>query len=179
MTPAQRSHCRHGHEYTEGNIYYPPSQPRNRYCRQCRDRWHLDHPHREKRRAHGMPGQMLAQVNALMRDYILTTQDFPCDYPVTNEQRVACIIARTTELTRISREDLLSHKRPQHIANARQLAMYAIREMTTLSFPAIGDKFGRDHSTVIHAHNLIKRRALEPSFARTVAKLLAAVRVEG
>lgn len=114
----------------------------------------------------------LAQAYAAMGD-------FPCDYHATEAETVACIIARTTELTRVSRKDLLGRGRPQHVAAARQLAMYAMRELTSLSFPAIGDKFGRDHSTVIHACNLIQRRALDPSYRRMVAKLLAAVGVEG
>ena len=33
--------------------------------------------------------------------------------------------------------------------------MYLCREMTDLSLPKIGDLFGRDHSTVIHAYEKI------------------------
>jgi len=36
-------------------------------------------------------------------------------------------------------------------AEARQIAMYLIREMTNLSYPDIGKEFGKDHATVIHA----------------------------
>lgn len=54
--------------------------------------------------------------------------------------------------------DLKSKKRTQHIAFCRQVAMYLCRKLTDSSFPAIGEAFGRDHSTVIHAHNLIARR---------------------
>jgi chromosomal replication initiator protein len=54
--------------------------------------------------------------------------------------------------------DLKSKKRTQHIAFCRQVAMYLCRKMTDSSFPVIGEAFGRDHSTVIHAHNLIARR---------------------
>ena len=34
------------------------------------------------------------------------------------------------------------------------------------SFPGIGEAFGRDHSTVIHAHNLIARRIANDSAFR-------------
>jgi chromosomal replication initiator protein len=44
--------------------------------------------------------------------------------------------------------DLKSEKRTQHIAFCRQGAMYLCRKMTDSSFPAIGEAFGRDHSTV-------------------------------
>lgn len=54
--------------------------------------------------------------------------------------------------------DLKSKKRTQHIAFCRQVAMYLCRKMTDGSFPTIGEHFGRDHSTVIHAYNLILRR---------------------
>jgi chromosomal replication initiator protein len=54
--------------------------------------------------------------------------------------------------------DLKSKKRTQRIAFCRQVAMYLCRKLTDSSFPAIGQYFGRDHSTVIHANNLIARR---------------------
>ncbi len=54
--------------------------------------------------------------------------------------------------------DLKSKKRTQHVAFCRQVAMYLCRRLTSNSFPSIGEQFGRDHSTVIHAVNLIERR---------------------
>src|SRR5215472_2978799 len=54
--------------------------------------------------------------------------------------------------------DLKSKKRTQHVAFGRQVAMYLCRKLTNNSFPSIGEHFGRDHSTVIHAFNLIERR---------------------
>src|SRR3984885_11715478 len=62
--------------------------------------------------------------------------------------------------------DLKSKKRTQHIAFCRQVAMYLCRKMTDSSFPAIGESFGRDHSTVIHAFNLINRRITNDSAFR-------------
>ncbi|HEX6733778.1 MAG TPA: chromosomal replication initiator protein DnaA [Azonexus sp.] len=48
--------------------------------------------------------------------------------------------------------DLFSKKRTRAIARPRQLAMWLCREVTSHSFPEIGDAFGgRDHTTVIHA----------------------------
>ncbi len=48
--------------------------------------------------------------------------------------------------------DLFSKKRTRNIARPRQTAMWLCREVTTHSFPEIGDAFGgRDHTTVIHA----------------------------
>ena len=62
--------------------------------------------------------------------------------------------------------DLKSKKRTQHIAFCRQVAMYLCRKLTDSSFPTIGEHFGRDHSTVIHAHNLIMRRVTSDSAFR-------------
>jgi chromosomal replication initiator protein len=62
--------------------------------------------------------------------------------------------------------DLKSKKRTQHIAFCRQVAMYLCRKVTSSSFPTIGEHFGRDHSTVIHAHNLIQRRITNDSAFR-------------
>lgn len=48
-----------------------------------------------------------------------------------------------------------SRKRP--LVEARQVAMYVFRELTDLSFPAIGKEFGnRDHTTVMHAVNKVE-----------------------
>lgn len=52
----------------------------------------------------------------------------------------------------ISLDDLTGSSRVASIASARQVAMYLCRELTDLSLPKIGAKFGgRDHSTVLHA----------------------------
>ena len=68
--------------------------------------------------------------------------------------------------------DLKSKKRTQHIAFCRQVAMYLCRKLTDSSFPAIGESFGRDHSTVIHAHNLIARRiANDSAFRFSIEKI--------
>ncbi|MFD2627335.1 chromosomal replication initiator protein DnaA [Oceanobacillus kapialis] len=55
-------------------------------------------------------------------------------------------------------EDFLAKKRTKSIAFPRQIAMYLSREMTDSSLPKIGEEFGgRDHTTVIHAHEKIAR----------------------
>lgn len=55
--------------------------------------------------------------------------------------------------------DLLSDRRAPSVAKPRQVAMYLCRELTTLSLPAIGKRFGnRDHSTVIHAIRRVEQR---------------------
>jgi chromosomal replication initiator protein len=60
--------------------------------------------------------------------------------------------------------DLFSKKRTRAIARPRQLAMWLCREVTSHSFPEIGDAFGgRDHTTVIHAVKTIDSLRLKES----------------
>ena len=74
---------------------------------------------------------------------------------------------------RIRPNDLRSKRRTRTIALPRQVAMYLCRRYTNASFPVIGDRFGgRDHSTVIHAAQVIERRLREdPAFRATVERL--------
>lgn len=59
---------------------------------------------------------------------------------------------------RLRLEDLNSKKRTKTIAFPRQIAMYLSRELTDYSLPKIGEDFGgRDHTTVIHAHEKISQ----------------------
>lgn len=52
----------------------------------------------------------------------------------------------------VNQSDLKSSTRSRKITLPRQVAMYLVREMTNLSLPDIGRKFGgRDHTTVMHA----------------------------
>ncbi len=70
-------------------------------------------------------------------------------------------------------EDMKSKKRTHNLAFPRQIAMYLSRELTELSLPQIGEEFGgRDHTTVIHAHNKIEQKCEnEIDFKTTVNKL--------
>jgi chromosomal replication initiator protein len=53
-----------------------------------------------------------------------------------------------------------SRQRP--LVTARQIGMYVMRDQTDLSFPAIAREFGgRDHTTVIHAFEKIKKLMAE------------------
>ena len=55
-------------------------------------------------------------------------------------------------------EDFAAKKRTKSVAFPRQIAMYLSREMTDFSLPKIGEEFGgRDHTTVIHAHEKISK----------------------
>jgi chromosomal replication initiator protein len=73
--------------------------------------------------------------------------------------------------------ELRSKKRTRTVALPRQIAMYLCRRYTQASFPVIGDRFGgRDHSTVIHAAQVVERRLREDaSFRGEMERLERAV----
>lgn len=62
------------------------------------------------------------------------------------------IMNATAKHFEITLDDLTGTSRVAQIATARQIAMYLCRELTDLSLPKIGAKFGgRDHTTVLHS----------------------------
>lgn len=65
------------------------------------------------------------------------------------------IINAVAAYYKISPDDIYSQSRAQAIALARQIAMYLCREQTGLSLPKIGEIFGRDHTTVMHANKKV------------------------
>jgi chromosomal replication initiator protein len=55
--------------------------------------------------------------------------------------------------------DLKSPKRLKALVLPRQIAMYLARQLTSCSYPEIGDRFGgKDHSTIIHAIKKIEKQ---------------------
>lgn len=62
------------------------------------------------------------------------------------------------ERYQIKLSEFAAKKRTQSVAFPRQIAMYLSRELTDFSLPKIGEEFGgRDHTTVIHAHEKISK----------------------
>jgi len=74
----------------------------------------------------------------------------------SKEITIKDIRKKVAESFNLSEESLCSKRKTQEIALARQVAMYLTRSLTKTSLKTIGLEFGgRDHSTVIHACNLI------------------------
>ena len=74
----------------------------------------------------------------------------------TEEITVNRIKEKVVDVFGIKMEDFNSKKRTRSISYPRQVAMYICRELTDLSLPKIGEAFGgRDHTTVMHAHDKI------------------------
>ena len=67
------------------------------------------------------------------------------------------IIRNTAASFGFSVDDVLSASRRQPLVLCRQVAMYLCRELTDLSLPKIGEHFNRDHTTVLHSVEKVKR----------------------
>ena len=68
--------------------------------------------------------------------------------PVTIER----IISEVSRTYNVTPDDIRGSKRTANISTARQVAMYAVREITGMSLEDIGREFGnRDHSTIVYA----------------------------
>src|SRR3712207_59873 len=88
---------------------------------------------------------------------------------VDDIQRVVC------DAFGVSLADLKGDKRHQAIVYPRQIAMYLARELTDLSLPKIGAKFGgKDHTTVMYANTKIARVMQQDRDAYNIVQELTA-----
>jgi chromosomal replication initiation ATPase DnaA len=90
----------------------------------------------------------------------------PTTMMVTRIQQVLC------KHYKIKPTELMSKRRTSTLAEIRQLGYYFAHEMTSLSLPAIGRRFGKDHSTIHHAIRKIERlMSSNPTFEQRVREL--------
>lgn len=100
----------------------------------------------------------IALIRDALRD-LLAIQDKQVS--VDNIQRIVA------DYYKLKLSELLSKRRTRSIARPRQLAMALAKELTSHSFPEIGEYFGgRDHTTVLHACKKIKELKLSDSDVR-------------
>ncbi|MGE5264546.1 MAG: chromosomal replication initiator protein DnaA [Acidobacteriota bacterium] len=77
-------------------------------------------------------------------------QDILRHQPITVDQ----VLAAVAEYYRVDIADLTGRSRSKEVVLPRQMAMYLLREETGASLPQIGDLLGgRDHTTVMYAHD--------------------------
>lgn len=94
--------------------------------------------------------------------------------PLTVEK----IIDEVAHTYGVTSEEIRSNKRNANISNARQIAIYAVREITGMSMKLIGDEFGhRDHSTIVYAINQIEKNMnKDPKLKSTVEDIIKNIR---
>jgi chromosomal replication initiator protein len=66
---------------------------------------------------------------------------------ITDDQ----ILKSVAEFFNISINHLITRGRKKEVVEPRQIAMYLLRDILDMSYPYIGEKLGRDHTTAIHA----------------------------
>ncbi|MGH8870927.1 MAG: chromosomal replication initiator protein DnaA [Acidimicrobiia bacterium] len=91
----------------------------------------------------------LETAERVLRD-IVTTEELAPLGPDT-------IIRATASAYGFTVEDVLSPSRRQPLVLCRQISMYLCRELTDLSLPKIGEQFQRDHTTVLHSVEKVKK----------------------
>ncbi len=89
-------------------------------------------------------------VQVFIRDIV----NDPQKEPIKIEQ----IISEVARNYSVSENEILSQRRTANIALARQVSMYIAKETTEMSYKAIGESFGKDHTTVLYACNAIEKK---------------------
>jgi hypothetical protein len=104
-------------------------------------------------------------------DLILASQGIPSKVltPIEIVKLIQIVCAEEFGTTRAV---LVSHRRNPELVRARQIAIYLTRSITFLTFPQIGRRFGRDHSTCIYSFSKIEMLIeADPKFAFYIKSL--------
>lgn len=91
----------------------------------------------------------IAVVQSFIKDIVVNT--------VAEPIKIDRIISEVARTYNVSENDILSNRRTKNLVLARQVAMYISREMTDMSYKAIGECFGKDHTTVLYNVNQIEK----------------------
>ncbi len=68
------------------------------------------------------------------------------------------IIKAVADYFQIPVNDLIGRSRKKNMVEPRQMAMFLLRDMLNMSYPAIGDKLGkRDHTTAIYSYTKLSQ----------------------
>jgi chromosomal replication initiator protein len=89
----------------------------------------------------------------------MALKDLAASHPEVNADQIVSTVARYYNL---ELEELQGRSRSRRIARPRQIAMYLLRQESDLSLSQIGEiTGGRDHTTVLYAHDRIIELAEE------------------
>jgi len=72
--------------------------------------------------------------------------------------QLCCDVYNTQSPEEITPNHLIDHNKSALIVEARHVAMFILKEYSTLGWSQIGRIFQKDHATVIHAHRVIELR---------------------
>ncbi|WKZ57805.1 MAG: chromosomal replication initiator protein DnaA [Bdellovibrionota bacterium] len=95
----------------------------------------------------------------------------PLFAPVASQLGVDDIKRVVAQRFTIKVSDMISKRRTKNLSFPRHIAMYLCRKHTTMSYPEIGNCFGgRDHSSVIHAANVVANKISRDDELRMVIR---------
>lgn len=105
------------------------------------------------------------------------TAHWPVIEPAMAHERptIRFITLMAAHLYEIPVRDIVSASRLAHIVWPRQVAMWICHELAQRSLPEIGMAFHRDHTTVIHAIQKLKRMLAEGDERALLAKARSAM----
>ena len=112
-----------------------------------------------------------------VRNTILSTTDVKSYLKnnLKNKKNVSIpdIVKNISTYYNITEDFIYNKTRRKDIIKPRQIIMYLLREDFDISYPAIGEKLGgRDHTTVIHSYEKIKREmAGDPRLAKEIEEI--------
>lgn len=114
----------------------------------------------------------IGDANDAIKDVIYYAQ--PTEVTINN------IIEQVGKAFGISPADIRSEKKKADITNARQFAMYVIREITNLTYEEIGKEFGgKKHSTVIYSLEAAESKMEDnPTLKTTVYDIMKNIKNE-
>ena len=72
------------------------------------------------------------------------------------------IVSEVSQYYAVSESALRGTLRNKGTVEARQVAMYLIRQLTSLSLPDIGEELNKDHSTVVYSIKQVEKRLATP-----------------
>lgn len=82
----------------------------------------------------------------------------------TKTVSVKHVVSKVAEFYGIDEDSIYEKTRRREVVRPRQVIMYILREDFSVSYPTIGSKLGgRDHTTVIHSCEKVKREVVEDS----------------
>jgi chromosomal replication initiator protein len=106
-------------------------------------------------RLHAVSSLQNAPITIELTEVVLKPLLQPKSFNITIDDIKSAVV----EQFGLKVSDLSSKRRTRNLSFPRHIAMYLCRKHTTASYPEIGVSFGgRDHSSVIHAANVVAKK---------------------
>jgi chromosomal replication initiator protein len=121
-----------------------------------------NHIKADVRKLEGALNRLVLQCSTILRQRTITEEMAQTVlHDMLDRSEPAITVERIQEVVsahfKVPLQLMLSNKRSKEVAMARQVAMYLSRELTKSSLPDLGKQFHKDHTTVIHGCDKIKR----------------------